>query len=142
MLLDAPIQGENRFVIDTKEGERKKRCKSEPYLKGYRDFTPWAEATAILSQGANQPAFQKISLIEDIILYWTTASTERINKVLQEPHLVTCYQKHIVAATWFNTLEHLYTLLSRLETDLWAIEPMVAPHLSSKQKYDYMAPKH
>jgi hypothetical protein len=139
MLLDAPLQGESLFSIDTKEGGRKKKCKSEPYLKGYRDFTPWLEATALLSQGGNQPAFQKISLIEDIIFYWTTASTERINEVLKEPHLVTCYQKHIVAATWFNTLEHLYTLLSRLETDLWAIEPMVAPHLSSKQKDDYMA---
>lgn len=38
-----------------------------------------------------------------------------------------------------NTIEHLHATLSELETMLWEIERMIAPHLTDLQKERYMA---
>ncbi|KAH7411531.1 hypothetical protein BKA64DRAFT_663642 [Cadophora sp. MPI-SDFR-AT-0126] len=88
----------------------------------------------------SQWAPYRTSLLDDICYYWTTvASISQISSAIESPFSASHFQLKIIAAIWMNTLEHVHTILSELETMLWEIERMIAPHLSDVEKERYMA---
>lgn len=111
---------------------------STPSQRGYRDFTPWPSFTSPMApESLNGP--QRITLLDDICHYWRhVASTDSIKSAINSPFQSAQFQLHIVASIWMNTLEHIHTLLSELETTLRHIERMISPTLSDEDKAKYM----
>lgn len=108
-----------------------------PYQRGYRDFTPWPTSSSVTS--TTQWAPYRTSLLDDICYYWTTvASSSQIKASIARPFNAATFQLKIIASIWMNTLEHMHAILSELETMLWEIERMIAPHLSDGEKERYM----
>ena len=141
LLLDPPILN-NQFVfqLGTKNNPKEsiERIANRPYQRGYRDFTPWPNISTFPITD-KQIAPHRISILDDICYYWTSvASQTQVADAMSNPYESSVFQRHIVASIWINTLEHLHAILSDLETMLWKIEEMMAPHMSDEKKDKYM----
>ena len=141
LLLDPPILN-NQFVfqLGTKNNPKEsiERIANRPYQRGYRDFAPWPNISTFPITD-KQIAPHRISILDDICYYWTSvASQTQVAEAMSNPYESSVFQRHIVASIWINTLEHLHAILSDLETMLWKIEEMIAPHMSDEKKDKYM----
>jgi Mg2+ and Co2+ transporter CorA len=126
MLLDPPC-GDQEILDIAPQG-------STAYQKGYRDFSSWpSQADLALYDPRITPP--RDSLLDDIIYYWTVvASKAQVQEAISTPYHSSVFQRHIIAALWFNTLENLHAVLSKSETLLWELVEMVSPNLSDKKK--------
>ena len=121
MLVEPPI-GDN-VEITYKKKSRIERIPSEPYQKGYVDFSNWNRCSASSLKYEIVRGPPRTSMLDDIIYYWEeVASGDLIAAALNNPALSAVHLQKLVASNWLVLLEYIWAALSDLERTLWHFE--------------------